>query len=45
MRFMPNAIITGTVMSDVLPVITLRTLVKKKTATRMTSFSVGTLAS
>jgi len=39
---MPNAINAGTVMRDVLPVTTLMTLVKKKTALRMTSFSGDT---
>src|ERR1700684_2859867 len=38
----PNAIITGTVMRDVLPVTTLMTLVMKKTATRMSDLSRGT---
>ena len=38
----PNAIITGTVMRDVLPVTTLMTLVTKKTAIRIASFEAGT---
>ena len=38
----PNSIITGTVMSEVLPVTTLTTLVRKKTMTRMMSFDAGT---
>jgi hypothetical protein len=42
---MPRAIITGTVMRDVLPVTTLTTLVKKKTAIRMASFPGGTQTS
>jgi hypothetical protein len=36
---MPNAINTGTVIRDVLPVTTLTTLVKKKTMITITSFS------
>jgi hypothetical protein len=35
----PNWIITGTVISDVLPVTTLIMLVKKITATRLKSFA------
>jgi hypothetical protein len=38
----PNWIITGTVISDVLPVTTLITLVRKKTAIRRSSFGIGT---
>jgi hypothetical protein len=38
----PKPIITGAVMRDVLPVTTLRTLVKKNTAIRMRSFAVDT---
>ena len=38
----PNAIITGTVMRDVLPVTMLIMLVKKNTAIRATSSAVGT---
>ena len=38
----PKAIITGTVIRDVLPVTTLRTLVKKNTAIRTRSFAVDT---
>lgn len=41
----PNAIITGTVMRDVLPVTTLMTLVTKKTAARMASFDAATSSS
>lgn len=37
-----KAIITGTVMRNVLPVTTLSTLVKKNTAIRVTSRAVGT---
>jgi len=39
---MPTAIMTGTVMRDVLPVTTLMTLVRKKTETRMSNLSRGT---
>jgi hypothetical protein len=38
----PNWIITGTVIRDVLPVTTLIKLVAKKTAIRTSSFGVGT---
>lgn len=39
---MPTAIMTGTVMSEVLPVTTLITLVRKKIATRVSNRAVGT---
>jgi len=38
----PKAIITGTVMSEVLPVTTLMTLVRKNTATRVKSLAPDT---
>ena len=41
---MPNWIITGTVISEVLPVTTLITLVRKKTAIKRSSFGVGTVS-
>ena len=40
----PNWIITGTVISEVLPVTTLITLVRKKTAISRSSFGVGTVS-
>jgi hypothetical protein len=39
---MPRAIMTGTVIKDVLPVTTLITLVKKNTATKTESFAPDT---
>jgi len=39
---MPNRIMTGTVISDVLPVTTLMRLVKKKTEIRRSIFGSGT---
>ena len=39
---MPRAIITGTVMRDVLPVTTLITLVRKNTVTRVKSLATDT---
>jgi len=39
---MPRAIMTGTVMRDVLPVTTLMTLVTKKTTTRVKSLAADT---
>jgi hypothetical protein len=41
MRVDPNSIITGTVISDVLPVTTLRRLVKKKIRTRLRNLRAG----
>jgi hypothetical protein len=38
----PNSIITGTVIKDVLPVTTLIRLVRKKIATRISSLLAGT---
>jgi hypothetical protein len=38
----PAAIITGTVMSEVLPVTTLTILVRKKTTIKTMSFDAGT---
>jgi hypothetical protein len=42
---MPRAIMTGTVIRDALPVTTLITLVRKKTATRSRILPVGTSSS
>jgi hypothetical protein len=39
---MPKAIMTGTVIKDVLPVTTLITLVKKNTAIKRERFASGT---